>query len=77
MRKNYAQARDLYHRAVERDSNLTVGWTGVAVSAIWFEDLDDCERAARQLERLAPDDPKTQEILAYLAQARRAQPAPP
>ena len=77
MRKNYAQARDLYHRAVERDSNLTVGWTGVAVSAIWFEDLDDCERAARQLERLAPNDPKTQEILAYLAQARRAQPARP
>src|SRR5580765_1075560 len=72
MRKNYPQARALYQRAVERDSNLTVGWTGVAVAAIWYEDLADCERAARQLERLAPNDPKTMEILAYLAQARRA-----
>ena len=71
MRKNYAQARALYQRAVASDSNFTVGWTGVAVAAIWFEDLEDCERAARQLQRLAPRDPKTLEILAYLAQARR------
>jgi hypothetical protein len=73
MRKNYPQARALYQRAVERDSNLTVGWTGVAVAAIWYEDLAECERAARQLQRLAPNDPKTREILAYLAQAKRTQ----
>lgn len=74
MRKNYAQARTLYQRAVAIDSNSTVGWTGVAVAAIWFEDWDDGERAARQLQRLAPHDPKTREILAFLAQVRRAPP---
>jgi tetratricopeptide (TPR) repeat protein len=74
MRKNYPQARALYRRAVASDSNFTMGWTGVAVAAIWFEDWDDCERAARQLQRLAPRDPKTIEIEAYLAQVRRAPP---
>ena len=74
MRKNYAQARALYRRAVAIDSNSTVGWTGVAVAAIWFEDWNDCERAARQLQRLAPRDPKTLEILAFLSQVRRGPP---
>ena len=76
MRKNYPQARALYQRAVARDSNFTIGWTGVAISAIWFEDWDDCELAARQLQRLAPRDPKTLEIVAYLAQVRRTPPPP-
>ena len=75
MRKNYRRARDLYRRAVARDSNYTAAWTGVAVAAIWFEDLEDCEHAARELERLAPRDPKTKKILSYLAHARRAPPA--
>jgi tetratricopeptide (TPR) repeat protein len=75
MRKNYPQARALYHRAVAIDSNFTIGWTGVAVAAIWFEDWDDCERAARELERLAPRDPKTLEIQAFLRQTRGHSPA--
>ena len=47
-----------------------LGWIGVAVEAIAFEDLAETEEAARRLQRLAPDNPKTLEILDYLRRAR-------
>jgi hypothetical protein len=42
----------------------------VAVADIYFNDLDEAEVAARHLQRLAPDNAKTIEIVHYLRQAR-------
>jgi hypothetical protein len=69
-------ARGLYRQSVERDTALVLGWIGVAVEAIAFEDLAETEAAARRLQRLAPDNPKTLEILDYLRQAGATRGAP-
>ncbi len=70
MRGDDARALALYSRAVERDSNFTLGWFGVGVSAINAGQRADAERAARALARLAPENPKTREIAEWVDRTR-------
>lgn len=72
LRGNHADARELYARAAARDSNFTLAWFGLAVAALNTGRLDECERAVPHLLRLAPENPKTHEIVAALEQARGA-----
>ncbi len=70
MRGHLDLALGIYSRAVARDSNYTLGWFGVGVSAINSGDRAAAERAARALQRLAPGNPKTREIMTWLGRGR-------
>jgi hypothetical protein len=70
----HERALDLYSEAVGRDSNYTLGWFGVGVSAINSGNPAQAARAARALGRLAPENPKTREIVRWL-EAHHSQPA--
>uniref|UniRef100_A0A832IAY3 Tetratricopeptide repeat protein n=1 Tax=Eiseniibacteriota bacterium TaxID=2212470 RepID=A0A832IAY3_UNCEI len=63
----HERALAFYRRATERDSSFTLAWIGVAVSALNAGDLAVARAAAARLAALAPDDPKTVEILRALA----------
>jgi tetratricopeptide (TPR) repeat protein len=76
MRGRPERALSIYQQAVERDSNLTLGWFGVGVSAINSGDRAAAETAARALTRLAPTNPKTLEIIEWLERTRATSPAP-
>ena len=63
-----SEAASIYAQAVARDSNYVLGWFGLGVTAINSGQRAEAERAARALERLAPDNPKTREIVEWLRQ---------
>jgi predicted Zn-dependent protease len=67
-----AAGRRLYHEAVARDSNLALGWTGIAIIAMRDGNPREAAWAAQHLERIAPDKPELRRIHDYLARARAA-----
>ena len=70
MRGRHDRALAIYEQAVDRDSNFTLGWFGVGVSAINSGNRAQASRAAGALTRLAPDNPKTREIVEWVGGAR-------
>jgi tetratricopeptide (TPR) repeat protein len=66
MRGDQAKALKIYGEAVERDSNFTLAWFGVGVAAINTGQRTQVELAARALQRLAPENDKTKEIVRWL-----------
>ncbi len=66
MNGRHDRALDIYLRAAERDSNLTIAWFGVGVSGINCGNRAAVEHAVLHLRRLAPDNDKTREIVGWL-----------
>ncbi len=71
------EAQTHYRGSTERDPQAFPAWLRLAQVSNQLGDLDEAWRAAREMTRLTPDDPRTQRAFARIDSLRRARSATP
>lgn len=69
-RGNPAGAREIYRRLLARAPDEYRGWLEYTMLSMQARDTAEAERAAREMMRLRPDDPRARRLLDALAAAR-------